>query len=77
MLAAKETKKAATRRSRRGVKKAGAIASATGTAAEKTAKTVTPKETAVIEDATIVEEAVETVEVEETVEESSDDKTKK
>ena len=60
MLATKETKKATTRRSRRGGKKAaGAVASAAGTAAEKTAKTAAAKtveEVPIIEDATIVEE---------------------
>jgi len=67
MLAAKETKKATTRRSRRSAgKKAGVVAAATGTAAEKTAKVAAPKsiiedakvveETPLIEDATIVEE---------------------
>jgi len=71
MLTTKETKKAVTRRSRRGGKKAGAIASATGTAAEKTTAKTAPKtetkpveativeETPIIEDATIVEEEVE------------------
>jgi len=64
MLDTKETKKAATRRSRRGTKKAGAVASASGTAAEKIAKTPAPtaltmdvaEEATIIEDATIVEE---------------------
>ena len=57
MLATNETKKATTtRRSRRSSKKTGAIASASGTAAEKTTKTTAPKETAVIEDATIVDD---------------------
>ena len=70
MLAGKETKKTTTRRSRRGGgKKVGAIASASGTAAEKTVQTTEPKvvETKpVVEEATIVEEAqiVEDVNVE-------------
>ena len=56
MLATKEAKKTVTRRSRRGgAKKTGAIASATGTAAEKIAKpTADAKEAA--EDARVVEE---------------------
>ena len=64
MLATKESKKTATRRSRRaGKKTAGAVASAAGTAAEKTTKAAVPtsaektaKEDTVIEDATVVEE---------------------
>jgi large subunit ribosomal protein L17 len=65
MLEAKDAKKTTTRRSRRGAgKKAGAVASATGTAAEKTGKTAAAKaaaeEAKVIEDATVVEEVVNT-----------------
>jgi large subunit ribosomal protein L17 len=63
MLDTKDTKKAATRRSRRGGKKAGAVAAAAGTAAEKTAT----QKPSVIEEATIVvEEATKLVEEEAT-----------
>ena len=77
MLATKDTKKTATRRSRRGgAKKAGAVASAAGTAAEKTAKTAIPPAAAkeVAEDATIVEDATgveEAAIVEDVVEETT------
>jgi len=77
MLETKETKKAATRRSRRAGKKTGAVASAAGTAAEKTAKTPVPtaaakeaaEEATVIEDATVVEEVTSEVVDETTMDE--------
>ena len=72
MLAAKEAKKAVTRRSRRGgAKKTGAVASASTTASEIAAKTVTPQTNKVVEDANIIEDATiveETTVVEDMVE---------
>ena len=82
MLTTKETKKTTTRRSRRGGTKKGIVASAAGTAAEKTAKASAPvtaaeEKTAFIEDANIVEETPIAVEAKtETAEISEIEETK-